>query len=156
MQRGLFWLRNYFKLNFESLYRVRMTHDVNKRDFVASRNSNSEHLLRLDTSWSSGEESNQKLGKTLLKKKHAVRPKTTWLTVTLDDINNHSEVKLAATLHEKQQIKKQQKNMTLTNSGNFVLRERLVDQKGCQQLFIRQTNVHYIYIIYVRTTGIEV
>ena len=46
--------------------------------------------------------------------------------------------------------------MTLTNSGNFVLRERLVDQKGCQQLFIRQTNVHYIYITYVRTTGIKV
>ena len=44
-----------------------MTHDVNKPDFVASRNSNSEHLLRLDTSWNSGEESNQKLGKTLLK-----------------------------------------------------------------------------------------
>ena len=46
--------------------------------------------------------------------------------------------------------------MTLTNSGNFVLRERLVDQKGCQQLFIRQANVHYIYITYVRTTGIKV
>ena len=75
MQRGLFWLRNYFKLNFESLYRVRMTHDVNKRDFVASRNSNSEHLLRLDTSWSSGEESNQKLGKTLLKKKTCCQTK---------------------------------------------------------------------------------
>ena len=75
MQRGLFWFRNYFKLNFESLYRVRMTHDVNKRDFVASRNSNSEHLLRLDTSWNSGEESNQKLGKTLLKKKTCCQTK---------------------------------------------------------------------------------
>ena len=75
MQRGLFWFRNYFKLNFESLYRVRMIHDVNKRDFVASRNSNSEHLLRLDTSWNSGEESNQKLGKTLLKKKTCCQTK---------------------------------------------------------------------------------
>ena len=49
---------------------------------LGSHNAN-EHLLRLNTSWSSGEESNQYHGQDLLAEKS--------LSVTLNDVNSRSE-----------------------------------------------------------------
>ena len=51
-----------------------------------------EHLFWLNTSWSSGEESNHYHGQDLLAEKT--------LSVTLNDINSRSEVRVAANLEK--------------------------------------------------------
>ena len=82
--------------------------------------------MLLNTSWSSGEESNQHNRQDLLAEET--------LSVTLNHINSRSEVRAGSNLTLWKKTKSQQKNKTWTNLENFVLREGLVDKRGLATL----------------------
>ena len=85
----------------------------------------------------------------------AGRPKTTWLSLTLNDINIHTDVKLAAILREKQESNSKRTRYRQTWKTFFGEKD-LWMKMVVNIMYMRQTNVHYTYITYVRATGIEI
>ena len=111
---------NYYTWNFGSLYKTHMTQDVNKPGFMRPEPRIQSWPWYLNTScdWYQLKTLERKvikiLEKTNWQNKSAGWPKTTLLSVTLNDINSRSKVEL---VYEKQQNSSRK---TRQKVGNFI------------------------------------